>query len=197
MAVPPNLVVGLVGLLVFVGTGSIIVADFKDLTGTRDYVCSVRTFTRNAPPVSNTIGPGAATRIETFPVADANVTHVLVRVTWDETGLPIAQHTVTVSLTNPRGTAIGVPRSGQGAAGVTIDERPLAAPQGARFSATEDGADAAFQQRYPAHDEGRGTWAFKVATNTPAQPGAGVVRYTITFQTEHYVADMRLDTVVR
>lgn len=193
MSVKPNLVVGAIGAAVFLLTGSLLVANWRALTDTRDYTTDVTVAcdARQPPCVpleqrSSDVGSGA-TATETFLVAYSNVTRVHIRLTWDESTLPGSQHQVTATLRDPKGATVQEAASIGGKAGLTLEKTLLSLPEATQFSSVAANVNGVFASKYPIHDEGRGAWTLTIQANTPTGPAPSGVTYRVTFALDYYM----------
>ncbi len=188
MGVKPNLVVGVVGLAVFLLTGSIILANWRNLTGLKDWETDVETDTndviRGAP--STTVPPGQS-REMTFAVPYENVTWFKLHLEWSES----TAYQVTATLKKADGTKVAEATGTGGGAGITLLERLADVPGPARFSATDDNAAGEFEERYEPDASSNGTWRLTIKTNTPSPlPGGGITVRVLEFKVDHYVVSM-------
>lgn len=192
MGIQPNVVVGIVGAVVFLITGTFIASDFKDLTNTHDYDASVRTGTTVVELAHRgTVGSGQ-TAIVSFPVSIANVTDAHLRATWTESSPLGTQHVVTVTFRDAQNKVIDQRAAQGGTAGIALDPHLLDAPLGGRVTARDPAVSGAFTAKFPPHRESVGVWSVAVQANTPTQPGASDVEYRIDLQVDHYTVVLRL-----
>lgn len=189
MGVRPNLVVGAIGLIVFAVTLSIIVDNWRDLTGTNDYEADVEEFSRPLGERAGSMGAGA-TETELVEVPVMNLTRFEARLTWQENGGLSGNFDVTLTIRDPAGQIVATETSQGGTAGITMDRTLLAPPVDERFSATEASLESEFDSRYPAHPEGQGTWTFSIRTNQPESTGPTGMTYRLTTSVDYYVVSV-------
>lgn len=184
MGVQPNLVVGAVGLLVFVSMASVIASNWRDLAGLDSWDADVSTFTKAIGTKSTTMGPGS-TRVVPFMVNIENVTSVHVRIEWRES--TTASYTVTAALRDPQGRTVATQTGQGGTAGITIDRTLREAPESSSFEAREDAAPAEFDRRYPGAPQTAGVWNLTLQTDSPQPlpPGDVDVRI-LDFTVDYY-----------
>ena len=194
IAVQPNLVVGAAGAVLALITGSLLVADWRDLTELRDWEATFETDATALPPRSATVGPAPNNKAtERHNLTHENVTTVRVELTWTDPSFPASAPEVRLTVRDSANRVRGSAAHRGGAVGIEVDVEIVPVddvPDGRhRFSARDDPLDV-FYQRWPPHPEGQGIWTFEVH-NTASGTGAGSIVYTLRVEYDHYQGSVR------
>lgn len=194
MGIQPNLVVGALGTVVFLVTGSIIVSNWKDLTGREDWQAVVVPF-ENRPGGQARTGHMDAGASKTFilQVAKANITAFHLTATWTDTS-PTTAYDVTLALTPTGGfaTKSTTQRQARGSTGVDLSGELLERPSDSRFTSTGGDAQSQFEARYPAHNETRGSWRATLTLNRPTPiAGSGINDVLLDLDIDYYLVELR------
>lgn len=179
MGLKPNLVVGLVGVVVFLLGGLVIASNFRGLVDLGTYESEFTTLTERFAVRGNTLGPGTAGRTESYVVTNANVTSVKVRLTWEE--LVANSHEVTLVVKSSRGVLVDQKVGTGGVAGLTVEETLRPVPQPERFTEVNSRINDEFRERYGEYIEDRGAWTAQVLSKGPANPTDRGISYTLSF----------------
>lgn len=183
--VKPNLVVGVVGLVVFLLTANYMADNWRTLTEIKDW--SVDVETHHQPVEREVLAMQSGTSsVVPYSIPVSNVYHVFLRVTWDESGSLNAQHDVTVIVRNAQGVQVDQKTGHGGLTGLTFDLALREVPTGSSFDGTDDQAASEYEDRYPEHTEDRGTWNVAIQANRPTNPGTGGLTVTLSFEYDYY-----------
>lgn len=186
MGVKPNVVLGLIGAIVFVVAVATIVSGFRGFVGLATYQSSFETHALQLPQHANTLGPGSQGRTESYAINHANLTQVRVRLTWEEAGLVAAAHQVTLIVKDARGHVVGQSEGTGGKAGLTVSAGLHPVPSAGRFSANGNTPEAAFIAKYGNHTEDVGPWTVQVLSKGPGGPTDSGISYTLSFDYGYY-----------
>jgi hypothetical protein len=183
-AIGPHHLVGAVGVVLVLGLGAAMAAQWEQLVGVRTWEIAVDTHAASLPQRSGTVAPGQRT-LQTFPVPHENVTDVRVRVTWDEGSL--GQNEVTLLVHEPTGTEVGRANGRGGVAGLTVERELHPTPEGGRVRTAADAEDA-LARRVPTHPETRGPWRITIDAAQSTSPGSTALSYRLTMDYVYYTA---------
>ncbi len=192
MAVRANLIVGAIGAVLALSSGSFIALNFGSLVGLETWQASFDTSDVRLPDRASTLASNQV-RNEVHDIQTANVTRINVDLTW--TDPPFNSPELTLGLFDPNRR----PRAGQshtgGASGIHLELQllePAEIPQGIpTFRVRQDPQDLnarnAFETKWPTHDESVGNWTLEIRSTPRSGPTpSGNVAYTLSIRYEYY-----------
>lgn len=193
MAVQPNVVLLVAGLIVAGATGSYTVGHWQELTGLRDWEAIFQEQDVILPAREFGVAHGS-NRTERYEGLPANTTLLSVDLTWQDP--PLVQPEITLRVTDPLGRLRGTASQRGGIAGIHFDMRLIQdddVPQGrAEFQARNgEIADRDFNDRWPAHPESQGNWTLEIRSTVPPNTPPGQVVCTLQVAYEYYTGFYR------
>lgn len=192
MAVRANLIVGAIGAVLALVSGTYIAVNWETLVGLETWEARFETHDVRLPERAASVAPGT-TRNEAYEVAAFNVTHINVDFTWSDPAFNPPE--VTVRLLDPSRSVRAEQTHTGGASGIHLQVHllpPGDEPRGVKtFNVRNDPQDLnarnAFETRWPTHDETRGTWTIEIRSTAPSGPApSGNVLYTLRAEYEYY-----------
>ena len=192
MAVRANLIVGAIGAVLALGSGSIIAVNWESLVGLETWEARFEARDVHLPERAGTLAAGG-TRNEVHDVATANVTHVDLDVTWREPALNAPE--VTVRLLDPSRRVRAEQSHTGGSTGIHLRAIIIETgdvPTGSQtYRVRNDPQDlharTAFETRWPTHDESRGNWTIEIRSTAPDNPApGGSITYNVRVEYSYY-----------
>jgi hypothetical protein len=192
LPVRANLVVGAIGVVLALSSGSYIVANWTDLAQLETWVATFETRDVRLPDRAAGLAPGG-TRTEVHEILNRNVTHIEVDLTWSDP--PLNAPEITLRLMDPTRRVRAEQGHTGGASGIhlrfdLID--PSDVPSGsAQYRVRHDPRDqfarAEFESRWPEHTEAEGRWTVEIRSAAPDGPApSGNVAYTLQVRYAYY-----------
>ena len=192
MAVRANLIVGAIGAILALGSGSFIALNFESLVGLETWQATFDASNVRLTDRAASLGSGAV-RNEVHDIRNANVTRMNVDLTW--TDPPFNSPEITLRVLDPEKRVRGEESHTGGASGIhleiiliEVDE----APEGIEtFRVREDPQDLnarnAFETRWPTRDEMVGNWTFEIRSTPRSGPTpSGNIAYTLSARYEFF-----------
>jgi hypothetical protein len=192
MPVQVNLFLGAAGLVIALLTGSYIASDWRGLTGLETWEVRFEEHTVPLPDRAAALAQGEK-RTETHAIASENLTFLRVDLTWSDPALGAPE--IHLRVKDPAGKVRIEERHTGGATGIHVPLQLLSKgdiPRGRiAFDARSTDVETRFDERWPAHPEGRGNWTFEIDASASAPPPGAGVAYELRVAYQYYEGALR------
>lgn len=192
MAVRANLIVGAIGAVLALGSGSFIALNFESLVGLETWQATFDTTDVRLSDRAASLASGQV-RNEVHDISTANVTRFNVDLTW--TDPPFNSPEITLRVMDPERRVRAEESHTGGASGIHLQVtliEPDDVPAGIQtFRVREDQQDLnarnEFETRWPARDDAVGNWTFEIRSTPRSGPTpSGSVAYTLSARYEFF-----------
>jgi hypothetical protein len=192
LAVRANLIVGAIGAVLALVSGSVIAVNWESLVGLETWEARFTASATVLPERAANLGPGT-TRNEVYEITAANVTRINLDLTWTNPAFNSPE--LTVRLLDPAKNVRAQQSHTGGSTGIHIEALLIAdadVPAGVttyrvRSDPQDLNARQAFETRWPTNDDAIGTWTVEIQSTAPENPApGGSVFYTLRAEYQHY-----------